>query len=70
MSRPYRLSDEGRAKRAERMKARNADPEFNPLAALNDAQRRVYNTLRRKDGTRDEALREAVRPHPQAEAAE
>ena len=43
----------------ERMKALNADPEFNPLVGLSDRQRRIYDTLKRKGCSFDEAFREA-----------
>lgn len=39
-----------------RAKRRFADPAFNPLAALTPAERAVYNVLKRKECTRDEAL--------------
>ena len=52
------MSPEARAARAERMKALNADPEFNPLAGLSAHQRKIYRKLQPIVG-RDEALREA-----------
>ena len=47
------------AKNAARMKALHADPEFNPLVGLSDRQRRIYDTLKRKGCSFDEAFREA-----------
>lgn len=42
---------------SERMKALNADPEFNPLAALTEAERADYDILRCKGGfSRRDAL--------------
>jgi hypothetical protein len=74
---------EVRARHAAAMKAAMADPEVrarhaaamkarSPLSKLSAEQRRVYDTLRRKGCTRDEALREACKPRrrPMAEAAE
>lgn len=42
---------------SERMKRLNADPEFNPLAALTREKRADYDTLKRAGYTRPEALR-------------
>ena len=40
----------------ERMRALNADPEFNQLASLSDAERAVYDILKRNGYSRAEAL--------------
>ena len=59
MTRAYKISDEKRAEKAARMKALHADPEFNPLVGLSDRQRRIYDTLKRKGCSFDDAFREA-----------
>ena len=57
---------EFKAKTAERMKALHADPEFNPLVRLTDRGRRVYNTLRRKGFTFEQAFTEALKERGEA----
>ena len=48
------------ARSSARMKARHADPKFNPLAALTKKQRKIYDILRKKCGyDRETALRMA-----------
>lgn len=39
-----------------RMKALNADPEFNPLVLLTEAERADYDTLKQAGYTRDDAF--------------
>jgi hypothetical protein len=39
-----------------RMKARQADPAFNPLAALTEEERAEYDTLKRAGNSRPQAL--------------
>lgn len=45
MARTYRWSEKGRAARVERMKQLHADPAFNPLAGMDDRQKKIYRKL-------------------------
>lgn len=50
----------GYERRRERMKALNADPEFNPLAALSQIERADYDILRKKGGLSRAAALKAI----------
>ncbi len=45
------------AANAERMRKRNADPEYNPLAMLSAQERADYDALKRNGYSRDDAFR-------------